>query len=91
MGDDGGGARGLTIHSRSGVPNTEIAESAQRRADRLLAVVHVVGGADRMKPGDDQRLGGGQRGIEPLAFHRMPGNRLVEAALQIAEQHVGPP
>jgi hypothetical protein len=91
VGDDGGGARGFSIHSCSSVRNAEAVESPERRPNRLLAVVHVVGVADRAIPGDDEGLGGGERGIEPLAFQGMPGGRLGEAGFQISEQHVGLP
>ena len=68
VGDDGGGARGLTIHARSGACNADAFESSERRPNRLLAIVHVVGIADGMKPADDQGLGGGARSVKALAF-----------------------
>ena len=66
-------------------------ELAERRPDRLLAVVHVVGVADRVIAAEDEGLRGRERRVETLALHRVPGGRLVEAALEVAEQHVGLP
>jgi hypothetical protein len=91
VGDDGGRARGLAIHSRSGVLNAEAVEPPERRPDRFRAVVDVVGGADRVIPADDEGLGGGERRVEAFVFQRVLGGRFVEAALQISEQDVGVP
>ena len=89
--DDGGGARGHAVHPRSGALDAESVELLERGPDRLLAVVHVVGDTDRVIPADDEGLSGCEGGIEALALHRVPGGWLIEAALKIAEQHVGPP
>jgi hypothetical protein len=91
IGDDGGSARGLTIHSRSSARNADAFELSERRPNRLLAIVHVVGVADHPKPADDERSSGCERGVETFALHRVPGRRLVEAGFQISEQHVGLP
>ena len=91
VGDDGGGVRGPPIHSRSGGPNADGVEPPERRPNRLRAVVDVVGSADRMIPADNEGLGGGERRVKAFVFHRVPGGRLVEAALQVAEQDIGLP
>ena len=91
VGDDRGSARGLAIHARAGARNAKSIELPERRPNRLLAVVDVVGVTDRAIPGDDEGLRGGERGIKTLALDRVPGGGLIEAGFQITEQHVGLP
>src|SRR5438128_492062 len=78
-------------HARAGARNANSIELPERRPNRLLAVVDVVGVTDRAIPGDDEGLSGGERGIKTLALDRVPGGGLIEAGFQITEQHVGVP
>jgi hypothetical protein len=91
VGDDDGRPRRLPVHARSGAGDADALQLPERRPDRLLAVVHVVGVADRMKAAEGERLRRREWRVETFALDRVPRTGLVEAALEIPEQHVGPP
>ncbi len=89
-GDDCRGARRRTISTRAGMGDAELVEAGDRRHDRGLAVIDVVGDPDRGDPGVGQGLARRRRiGEKPLALQGVPAGRRVEAAFEIAEDDGG--